>query len=93
MDFNILKEYIDDSQQNLLKLKDTTTQLSEEERLILVYEIYANFIDLYDACKDVMTDIRKTFKITDKQVKKWMKDNEELEQPEQNKGDITPSLC
>ena len=76
MDFTVLKEYIDDSQVNLARLRDKTVDLSEQERTILVYEIYANFVDLIDASKDILIDIRKNFKVTDKQVKKWMAENE-----------------
>jgi hypothetical protein len=79
MDFTVLKEYIDDSQINVSKLKDKTLDLSEQDRIILVYEIYANFVDLIDASKDILIDIRKNFKVTDKQVKKWMAENDALD--------------
>jgi hypothetical protein len=73
--YSELKSYIDQSDENLNRI-NTDESLSSDDKATLVYEIYANFIDLEDELKHIRRDMRKQFKIKDEAVKKWMKESE-----------------
>lgn len=65
-----LKSYINDNINNFENLKNP--DLSDYDKTILLYEIYANFLDLEEDCKAIRSDMRFHFKIKDTEIKKWM---------------------
>jgi len=73
-DLSILKQYIDDSNVNLHKL--VNENLTEDERMTLIYELYANLLDLQEANKELLRTFRQRFHIRQMDVKRWMDDVE-----------------
>jgi hypothetical protein len=83
--FDPLKQYIDDCNANLKKL--TEEELSDDERQTLIYEMYANFLELKDECTAICKKFRKDYKVKDSIVKKWMADNGEDEEKTEEADD------
>jgi hypothetical protein len=79
MEIAELKEYIDSSIDNMQKLADA----DEEEQQLLLYETYANFLDMITDSKQILRELRTKFKIRETEVKKWMAENEEEEEGEE----------
>ena len=80
--FEQLRTYLNDNEANFNALN--TQSLSNEEKILLVYEIYANFLDLEEDSKAIRGDMRIRFGIKDAVVKKWIRD-------EENKADADTS--
>ena len=80
MDIEQLKEYIDSSVSNMQQLAGA----DEEEQQLLLYETYANFLDMITDSKQILKEMRTKFKIREGEVKKWMQENEEEEEEEED---------
>ena len=84
MELNELKQYIDDVVVNLDKLK---LEQNDEEKQYLLYESYANLLDLCADVKDVLRGFRTEFKIKESEVKKWMAENDDEESESESKSE------
>lgn len=76
MELEELKQYIDDSAEDL---RDLATCTDAAEKRELVMAIYANFFDLRKECTSVLTILRKQYSITEAEVRAWMKEQDEKE--------------
>ena len=79
MNLEDLKTYIDDNIANLNELATAP----EEDRTEILYETYANFLDLASDIKQILRELRTKFNIREAKVKQWMKENDSEEQQEQ----------
>lgn len=78
--FSGLIEYITLSDENLRKIR--AGNIEPGEKTLLIYEMYANFVDLQEECRCVLREMRSTFKVKDFDIKKWMRENENDEPSE-----------
>jgi hypothetical protein len=78
-----LKTYIDDNIQNLNELSTA----KEEDRVEILYETYANFLDLSSDIKHILRELRTKFSIRDAAVKKWMREQPDHSNDEATDGD------
>ena len=72
MNYSELLDYLKFSIENFDKLN--SGNVTEDEKKILVYEIYANYTDLQDELKHIKHELRLKYKLKDEEVKKWMKE-------------------
>jgi hypothetical protein len=68
--YSELKQYIDDSIKSLSQLKDES--LTSEQRTVVIYEMYSNFHELEQECKNILKDIRGKFKLKHQDVMRWL---------------------
>jgi len=73
-----LKKYIDNVHENLSALKTAPA----EERQVLLYESYADLLDLSSNVKSILRGMRTNFKIRESEVVKWMKEEDTEEKEE-----------
>lgn len=70
------KDSLDVIQAEFSKIKEDTP---EDDVTDIVYEVYAGFLDLVDDIKSSLKDIRKTYGLKERDVKEWMRQNDETD--------------
>lgn len=87
-DITELKQYIDDSSANLARIingefdfatgdSDEIKEQKDSSKLELLYEVYANFMDLKSECTDFLKELRMKFKIKEAAVKAWLAESKD----------------
>ena len=83
--FSYLNEYISANNDCLDNLRG---DLDAEQIKNMVYEMYANFLNLQDDLKDIRKELRAHYKVKETAIKKWMKERETEDEDE----DETPAM-
>lgn len=58
------------------------TPEQNDEAYDIVYEVYAECLDMQQALKDVNTFLRRTYKVKESEIKKWINESQEDEKKE-----------
>lgn len=83
MEFEYLKQYISDNENNVKELLNAKT---DDEKRDLIMGIIANLIDMEEDIKDEIKELCKVFKIRKTKVIEWMKENNEDEDEDEDKN-------
>lgn len=84
---------IENSTNLMSKEKDPSVsdEKYQEDLSTAVFEAYASCLELQDNAKAICATLRKSYKVKDAEVKKWIKENEEPEPEPTPKEEPKPS--
>jgi len=74
----------------MLRLKREKDVLKPEDQKELVYGAYSECLDLMADCKSLTSQLRKSYKVKEVQVKKWMKDDDSDSDDDDSKTEVKP---